>query len=536
MNAPATHRSQELSHKLYQRLLAAYPRSHRQEYGGAMAQLFRDQCRDAWAEGRGRGLVILWLRTLPDLVKTSFLERCASFNPGKFMTTKLNAFFPPGRTPFATFCAVFIMVFLLVFTTAAIITFILPESYASTAHIKIEGQMDYGFTTGAPADHIGVYDPFFVQTTFEIIQSQLVLSNVVSTLDLNAKWGKKYNGGEPLPTTETMEILKRRMVLQPVRNTKLISIIVYDEDRQEAADLANAVAKAYQDYRIYSRRELTRGGLTVLQHQLTETEAKIQAAQTNLDYLRTKFNLVDNDPSSINSKPSLSDQELQTYEQQLIEGQRAGKMLETQLAGLKELPGDKLRYALPTVTSDQSLTDLLGKLNAAEQSLSSLTNSLGPKHPKIIEVQAVINTLNSQIDQRVAGIMAALASEVKAKQAAVTALQAAIVQAKTGDEQEEVRTRPYWDAKRDFGNLLEFNKQLAAKIELTKIDLSIPADSLVQITDYAQPSAVPVKPNKPLNIALGAITGVLFGSVAGIIAATVAQRRLRRQPKLAVQS
>jgi len=404
MNAAATHRSLELSHKLYQYLLAAYPRSHREEYGGAMAQLFRDQCRDAWAEGRAWGLLTLWLRILPDLLKTSFLERCASLHPGKFMTAKLNTFFPPGRTPLATFCGVFIVVFLLVFTTAAIVTFILPETYASTARIKVEADdSNSGYTTGGPADHIGVYDPFFVQTTFEIIQSQLVLSNVVSTLDLNAKWGKKYNGGEPLATTETMEILKRRLVLQPVRNTKLISITVYDEDRQEAADLANAVVKAYQDYRINSRRELLRGGLIVLQQQLTETESKIQTAQTNLASLRAQFNLTDSEPNS-------------------------------------------------------------------------------------------------------------------------------------ADEQEQVHTRPYWEAKRELAALVEFNKQLAAKIELTKLDLQIPPQSLVEITDVAQPGNAPVKPNKPLNLVLGAIAGIILGSVAGLIVATLVHRRVRRLPKPAIQS
>jgi hypothetical protein len=36
-----------VSEKIYRRLLRAYPKAHRAEYGPAMAQLFRDQCRDA---------------------------------------------------------------------------------------------------------------------------------------------------------------------------------------------------------------------------------------------------------------------------------------------------------------------------------------------------------------------------------------------------------------------------------------------------------------------------------------------------------
>jgi hypothetical protein len=40
-----------------------------------MAQLFRDQCRDAWKAGRHSGLLKLWLRTLPDLGKTCVIEQ-----------------------------------------------------------------------------------------------------------------------------------------------------------------------------------------------------------------------------------------------------------------------------------------------------------------------------------------------------------------------------------------------------------------------------------------------------------------------------
>jgi uncharacterized protein involved in exopolysaccharide biosynthesis len=125
---------------------------------------------------------------------------------------------------------------------------------------------------------------------------------------------------------------------------------------------------------------------------------------------------------------------------------------------------------------------------------------------------------------------------VSSKQAAVTAVQASIKEAKIADEQEQVRTRPYWEAKRELAALVEFNKQLAAKIELTKLDLQIPPQSLVEITDIAQPGNVPVKPNKPLNIVLGALAGVILGSVAGLLAATLVHRRVRLQPKPAIQT
>ncbi|HEX5398846.1 MAG TPA: hypothetical protein VFY06_07345 [Verrucomicrobiae bacterium] len=125
------------SERIYQRLLLAYPRSHRAKYGAAMAQLFRDQCRDAWNESGKWGLLKVWLRVLPDLVSTSILERLAALNERKSMTDKLANLFGFRTTPVIVFLKVFFVIFLLVCLTSATVTFLLPESYASTALIEI---------------------------------------------------------------------------------------------------------------------------------------------------------------------------------------------------------------------------------------------------------------------------------------------------------------------------------------------------------------------------------------------------------------
>ena len=69
-----------------------------------------------------------------------------------------------------------------------------------------------------------------------------VPDDVVAAMDLNTRWGQKYFNGETLKTTETMGILKERMQLAPVKNTKLISITVYSDDSQAAAGMANEIA------------------------------------------------------------------------------------------------------------------------------------------------------------------------------------------------------------------------------------------------------------------------------------------------------
>src|ERR1700685_1024596 len=80
---------------------------------------------------------------------------------------------------------VILAVFLLVVITATIVTFILPEAYSSKARIKVE--RDVTDVAGVDGQHgmSGIYDPYFIQTEFEVIQSEIILDKVIDALDLN---------------------------------------------------------------------------------------------------------------------------------------------------------------------------------------------------------------------------------------------------------------------------------------------------------------------------------------------------------------
>ena len=337
------------------------------------------------------------------------------------------------------------------------------------------------------------------------------MGKVVEALNLNEAWGKKYFGGQTLKTTEAMEFLKRRMSLNPVRNTKLIGITVYSEDKNEAVRLANAIADAYREYRQNIRKQQTLGGIKVLEEQFQAEELQIQIVQSNVDTLRKELKINDNDPNATSPSSTLTQEQLHDYNNRQIEGETIHMKLEKRLTQLKALDPDKLRDVLPSVVPDSALTELLNKLHETKQQFVTLTNDYAPASPSIARIQSMIDELNRQIDDRVAGIMAGLANELESEKAALNALTASVETAKQNDQAESVRGQPYWNEKRKLGNLIEFHKLLAAKIETEKLDVKIPKTSIVEITDPAQPGDKPVKPNKPLNIILGVIIGLIMG-------------------------
>jgi len=411
--------------------------------------------------------------------------------------------------------AIIITVFFITAAIATAVTFILPESYSSTARIKVENDVtDIPGLNGTPTVGFMGYDPYFIQTTFEIMQSEMVLSNVVAALDLNTKWGQKYNNGETLKTTETMEILKMRMQLAPVKNTKLISITVYSDDKNEAADLANAIADAYTKYRIESRRALTTNGVAVLEEQFQEQERDIATNQAFVEQLRHDLNIIDADPNAEGPTPTMDAQQLQMINSQRIENE---KIYSEQLVQLQKLQSIQqtneamLCDVLPLMVQDSALSDLVGKLREAEQNWVTLTNDYSLTNIVVTRVQSLKDELRGEIHDRVLGVMASLETQVDSKKAALDDMTANVEAAKLKDQEEATTNQPYYVAKRDLQQKLDMHKLLYSKLEAEKLDLNLPKTSMVQTTDPAEPGKAPVKPNKTVNIALGLVFGLLMG-------------------------
>jgi len=407
--------------------------------------------------------------------------------------------------------AIIITVFLITAIVATAVTFLLPESYASTARIRIEPDTISDIRSVNGEGPYASYDPYFIQTEFEIIQDRVVLGKVIENLNLNVEWGKKYFGGETLKTPETMEFLKRRMSLMPVRNTKLIGITVYSEDKNDAARLANAIAEAYRNYRLNLRKQLTLNGIKVLEEKFQSEVEQIQAVQTNVDNLRKELSVNDSDPNSMNPTPTLSQEQLRNYNAARLEGEMRYMKLEKQLSQLQALSTDKLRDVLPTVVPDTELSGLLAKLHESQQQFVTLTNDYSPADLHIARVQSMMDELNRQINDRVAGIIASQENQAQSEKAAFDALTASVETAKEKDQTDYIKGQPYWAEKRKLANMIEFHRLLAAKIESEKLDVEIPKTSIVEITGPAEPGESPVKPNKTLNIILGVVIGLIMG-------------------------
>jgi capsular exopolysaccharide synthesis family protein len=406
---------------------------------------------------------------------------------------------------------VILAVFLLVVITATLVTYILPPTYSSSAQIKVEQD-----GTDIPSfDQMSQrgYSPYFIQTEFKVLQSQLILEPVIKDLHLNEEWGKKYNNGQPLKTSETIELLRHAINLTPVRNSSIIEIEVFSDKPDEAADIANDIAKFYQEYRKNVSLELLRTGIKALEDQKSEQDKTVADAQKKVDELRTKLGIPDIDPMSTTPTPTLSADALRQLQNNKILLENSVVMQQTQLKQLKDLSRDQLREAIQTALGqpDPKLANLFNELDIAQQRLLSLNVNFTPENDIYKNAQKSVDQLNEKISAAVDGIIAGLETRLASSKAGLEEVKNNLESARTNDLAQAEKSRPYYAAKQKLAELQQFNQILGMKIASQQTEFKLPRNSVVTITDHATPDLDPVRPKKALNIALGIVIGLVVG-------------------------
>ncbi len=406
--------------------------------------------------------------------------------------------------------AVILAVFLLVTATTTVVTFILPPTFASTVRISV--QKDSTDVDGINrVQGFSAFDPYWIQTEFEKIQSKMILYQVISNLDLNITWGEKYKEGA-LRTDMTYWLLKSTIDVQQSRNTSLIEIKAFSDDPNEASSIANKIADVYRESRISQWKELSSRGLEALNEELTKQNADITALQKEVDTLKEQLGITDVEalPGLITS--TLESETLRKQEYERIEAMGDYEKQKSTYEQLTNYTRVELKRSMMTIVpTDNLLPRWLEELSTQESKLAQLTNSYSLDHPEVKGIRGTIEVLNDQIDGKLDGIIRGLKVNLDAKKAQVDTLTFERDAAKTNDIQQAVARRPYREKKRDLESLLTNRDKLMTRIIEEKVSAAIPRSLIVQVIDRAEPELRPVKPRKILNIVLGIIVGLTIG-------------------------
>ncbi len=410
-----------------------------------------------------------------------------------------------------------IAVSLLVVVTGIAVTYAMPKVYSASAVIRVQKETP---DVKVFSPELMQYDPLFMRTQFEIIQSRPIIEEVVRRRDLDKKFAKAYQM-EQLPPAlqldQAYKILSRRMKVQQYRDTNLIEIQIFlsepkDSARFEAAAAANMVASVYESNTSGRSRRVKEGALRALHDSWQEQEKRVSELQKEAEAIRQKYAINVVDPGSA-SRMSLDRMTLMHLEELRIQMSHELADKESRHKLVASLSAEKMLEAAPYLLKDPILSSLVAQKRESEVNLSQLLNAYGENHPNVVRVKSVIEQLDQKIGDALGGLRMGVMAEYDAAKAKLK-----IIEDELAEKKISVREM-------DAGAYNIFNEAMAALDHARKIrdalelrylqediELRIP-HTTVELIEEAKPSAENdhVSPNFPLNVALSIIVGLGVG-------------------------
>jgi succinoglycan biosynthesis transport protein ExoP len=394
------------------------------------------------------------------------------------------------------------LVFLLVVLTVFTVTLFQERVYVAATRIKVEQEKP----NVAVFEQVqtAAYDPYFLQTQYEIIQSQKILYPVIERLGLQRRWGPQ---GAPLPLETAFRVLKQKLSVRRYRDTSLIEIAVYDRDPRLAADIANLIAEVFERDRLEVKRQQTQKGLEKLREEADQQYERLRQAQEKVERLRKELNV------PVFGTVKLNDLTLQQLEQQLTAARVETVTREARLNELRKLTPEQLRNAIATIIVDPNVQTLLQDLTNAETRLETLKEDYGPDHPVTRSVIALREKLLQQLNERLEGIKRGFEIEYQVAKARLDELQKQMDEVKTASLiLEGEKYLPFRNAQREEELETRLYDVVKARLQQTSIEMEVPR-SPVEVIDRAEPPLPHqyVRPNLRLNLALGVAAGLILG-------------------------
>lgn len=252
-------------------------------------------------------------------------------------------------------------------------TLLSPVSYRATATVQIEREP----TRVVDIDFLGTNDVRdtrdFYQTQFELMRSRALAAQVIADLKLKDRPVSGIKQWLGLNATNDQTDLENALLdnldIEPVKNSRLVAISYIGSSPEEAANVANAVVKAFSSMSAKKRLSSIAEATNLLEKSAQETKAKLDEAQQKLSaYIRDKqIFQVDSETSNSNAQLRQLTNELTQ-----LQSQRIAK--ETQLT---QLSAKENRTA-------QNLKNEVENLKNKENSLHS---SIATTKEKVLQEQ-----------------------------------------------------------------------------------------------------------------------------------------------------
>lgn len=370
-------------------------------------------------------------------------------------------------------------------------------------------------------------DRFGYQQYFET-QREIVLSRKVAKAalaDLGLADDPTFLGTDGIRDAERREQaeqsvdpvdrLRAMLHVEEVRGSRVMAVSAEYPDAVIAQEIANAVVRAYLAHINRQRSDTGTRAKTDLESELTTAKAELEEAEKALERFKREH---DTTSISLEDRQNLIAQNISTLSTAAKSAQAERIAIESTYRQGKKLHDDNsLASASLLSTGERIIFDsMLAERLEAERDFNELDLRYGKKHPRWKKAKRRVDLIDERIEAESKGLMRTLEARYKAAKDTEQRLEAALEKERERAIELGKLEPAYRQLEREAKNAAESYDKLRSRAD--EVDVSnrveIPP---VEILDEATRPNEPIRPRKPLLLAISTFIGLMFGSVLAVI-------------------
>jgi polysaccharide biosynthesis transport protein len=347
----------------------------------------------------------------------------------------------------------------------------------------------------------------YQQTQQELLLSRALVQRTVRALEL---WKRPGFG----PSTEDGAVGAVRGALQvaPIRGTRMVYLRFRWRDPAVAAEIANAHAKQYIEQSLEKRFLASQEATKWLDGQLADERKRVEASESALQRYREQH-----DALSLQDGQNIVVQKLSELNAAVTRAKTTRIERETQYRELLDAQRDPAALdAFPAILSNGFIQQLKGDLVTLQREYAKLSETLGDRHPTLVETRTAMETTEKRLAAEIARLVESMRTAYQAALTEERSLTRALDEQKLEATALNRRGIEYAALQREAESVRLVYQSLLQRAKETSVSQELRATN-VQIIDPARPNRQPVFPRTTFNMLMAILTGTLLAVGAAFL-------------------
>jgi polysaccharide biosynthesis transport protein len=367
-----------------------------------------------------------------------------------------------------------------------------------------------------------------VQTQVDVLKSRNLALRVIHELKLDQTpdYQLQHDSAEdgrpledaPKRLAYVLKKYDKRLGVDSVSGTRLISVSFLDRDPRRAAQVVNQLVADFIEYNYQVRFAATSQATSFLSNELQSMKQQVQQSQAKVAELQQQSGIygVDETNNAVNAKLEQLNAQLTTAQANRAVKESIYKLATSRspelLAGLIGQQGTGAN------TTNSPLQMLRQEEATAAANYADLNAHYGPQYPKVLQEASRMKSIQASIDAEINRLIGQASAEYKVAEDQENSAASSLNQQKGLAAQMNHNATVYTVAKHEADSNRDLYEQLLRKLKEAGVLAGLRSTNL-NILDSA---VVPDKPAQPQTL-LALAGSLLLGLVFGVIAAFSAE-------------